>query len=298
MFGFGPRFLIFFMIDLSIITVTWNSEDKIAELIKSVRSGCKKISFEHFVVDNASIDQTVAVVEKDFPEVKIIRNLSNAGFAAANNQAAILARGDFFLFLNPDMRVVPDSLDKMMDWIKQHPEIGLAGCKLTDVGGKFNIEACPRRFPGLFDQLAIILKLPYFFPRILNRYLFADFDAEKEQPVDSIRGSFMLMRREIYEKLGWAFDSRYFIWFEDVDLCREVWKMGLKVFYTPVISCVDYVGQSFRQQKTAFWKQVNFTRSLMFYFKKWEPWYKWVWIAVARPVGVLLAGLGNFFNLK
>ena len=87
--------------------------------------------------------------------------------------------------------------------------------------------------------------------------------------MDSVRGSFMIMRREVYEKLGWAFDPRYFIWFEDVDLCREVKKMGLKVVYTPVISCVDYVGQSFKK-RTTLWKQKQFIKSMAQYFWKWR----------------------------
>jgi len=115
-----------------------------------------------------------------------------------------------------------------------------------------------------------------------------DFDSEKEQEVPSVRGSFMMMRREVYEKLGWTFDLRYFIWFEDVDTCREVWKLGYKVMYTPVISCTDFIGQSFKKRDT-YWKQKNFTKSMLQYFQKWEPWYKWMWIAIARPVGLVLA---------
>lgn len=277
---------------LSVITVTWNSAELIFDQIISVRSGCEKNNYEHLVVDNASTDQTADIIKNNFPEVKLIRNLNNTGFAAANNQAAALASGDFFLFLNPDMRVVPGSLDKIVEWLKQHPEIGLAGCRLVDAEENFNVEAQPRRFPGVIDQLAIILKISRVFPRILNHYLIKDFNNHKEQEVDTIRGSFMLMRREVYEKLGRVFDPHYFIWYEDVDLCREVWKMGLKVVYTPIISCVDYVGQSFKKRST-IWRQKNFTRSMLIYFKKWEPWYKWFWIALARPIGIWIAWTGN-----
>jgi GT2 family glycosyltransferase len=253
--------------DLSVITVTWNAADLIGEQIKSVKAGCKSISFEEIIVDNDSKDNTVEIIEK-IGEVTLLKNEKNKGFAYPNNQAAKLARGEFLLFLNPDMRVEEGSLDKMIEWMRNHPDVGLASCKLLDQHGNLNKDALPRRFPTIWDQMAIILKLPHFFPDILNNYLFKDFNPEIEQEVDSVRGSFMIMRREVYEKLGWAFDPRYFIWFEDVDLCREVKKMGLKVVYTPTISCVDYVGQSFKKINF-FWKQKQFIKSMLTYFWKW-----------------------------
>ncbi|MBI2037783.1 MAG: glycosyltransferase family 2 protein [Candidatus Magasanikbacteria bacterium] len=253
---------------LSVITVTWNSANLIADQIKSVKASCKNISFEQFIVDNASTDNTTEVVSKNFPEIKLLKNFKNVGFAAANNMAAKLARGEFLLFLNPDMRAAEGSLNIMLDWMKNHPDVGLASCKLVDEHGYINQDAQPRRFPGLWDQLAVVLKLPHIFPHINDRYLFKDFNPDVEQEVDSVRGSFMMMRREIYERLGWAFDPRYYIWFEDVDLCKEVKRLGFKVMHTPIISCVDYVGQSFKERST-FWKQKQFIKSMYRYFKKW-----------------------------
>jgi GT2 family glycosyltransferase len=254
--------------NLSIITVTWNSANLIREQIKSVWAGCKNISFEQIIVDNGSFDNTVNIIEKEFSHVKLIKSSKNLGFAAANNLGASFAQGEFLLFLNPDMRVTEGSLDIMLDWIRKNPQAGLASCKLLDEHGNLNTDALPRRFPTVWDQLAIILKLPHLFPKILDKYLFKDFNADIEQEVDSVRGSFMIMRREVYKKLGWAFDPRYFIWFEDVDLCREVKKMGLKVMYTPIISCIDYIGQSFRKANF-FWKQKQFIKSMIQYFWKW-----------------------------
>ena len=254
--------------NLSIITVTLNSADLIAEQIKSVKAGCKNISFEEIIVDNASTDKTTELVEQNFPEVKLLKNDKNRGFASPNNQAAKLAQGEFLLFLNPDMRAQEGSLDKMVEWMKAHPGVGVASCKLLDERGNLNKNALPRRFPTIWNQLAIVFKLPHLFPGILDNYLFKNFNPEVEQEVDSVRGSFMMVRREVYEKLGWAFDPRYFIWFEDVDLCREVKKMGLKVVYTPVISCTDYIGQSFKKLNF-FWKQKQFITSMVKYFWKW-----------------------------
>lgn len=274
---------------LSVVTVTWNAAEKIKEQMQSVRDGCEKISFEQIVVDNGSKDDTADIV-RSFSHAKLITNAENTGFAAANNQGVKIASGDFILFLNPDMLVAKGSLDKLVEWLIQHPDAGLVSCKLTDEGGNFNPKASPRRFPTVFDQAALLLKLPHIFPKILDRYLMKNFEPEKEQEVDSVRGAFMLARKEIIERLGWAFDPRYFIWFEDVDLCREVKQMGYKVMYTPIVSCIDYVGQSFKKQET-LWKQKNFTKSMLTYFQKWELWHKWIWIWFLRPMGIGLTWL-------
>jgi len=254
--------------DLSVITVTWNSESRIADQISSVVLGCGNISAEQLIVDNNSSDKTVDVIKKDFPNVGLIENKENKGFARANNQAVEIAKGDFVLFLNPDMKVEEGSLEKLVNWMRGHRDVGIASCKLTKENGEVNLNAAPRRFPSIWNQLAIVLKLPHFFPKILDKYLMKGFGFDREQEVDSVRGSFLLIRREIVDKLGWGFDPCYFIWFEDVDLCREVKKMGYKVMYTPFVNCVDYVGDSFKQRST-LWKQKQFIKSMITYFGKW-----------------------------
>lgn len=281
--------------DLSVITVTWNSEELITEQISSVFLGCKNIKCEEIVSDSGSSDRTVEFIKNQFPQVTVIDNQKNIGFGKGNNQGFEIAKGEFLLFLNPDMRVEPGSLDKILDWMKKNPKVAIACPKLIDQNGKLNLEATPRRFPRLWEQLALILKIPHFFPKILDKYHMRDFNTDLEQEVDSVRGSFMLMRRDFVEKLGWAFDPRYFIWYEDVDICREAYRLGYKVMYTPVISCVDYVGQSFKKRQT-LWKQKNFTRSMLTYFQKWEPWYKWILIMLLRPVGITMAWVNDLLH--
>jgi len=273
--------------NLSIISVTYNAADQIRTVLNSAKTAVLNISHEVFVVDNGSSDETVNIVKHEYPDVKLFELKHNAGFAAANNLAAKEARGDFLLFLNPDMRLEPGSLDTIVNWLSARPDVGIASCKLTERNGGFCQGAKPRRLPHLLDQMMILLKIPHIFPGVLKKYLYNDFNSDIEQEVDSVRGSFLLMRRSLYEKLGWAFDPRYFIWFEDVDICRECKKAGLKVVYTPIISCVDFLSQAFNKVP-AMWKQKNFTKSMLVYFKKWEPWYKWIWIALFRPVAIAL----------
>lgn len=280
--------------DLSIITVTWNSASNIADQIRSVLSATNDISFEHWIVDNASTDSTVEVVEK-FTNIKLIKNIENTGFAKANNLAAKQASGDYLLFLNPDMKLEPGSLKKIIDWIREKKEVGVVSCMLVDESGIFNQLAKPRRFPRLLDQLALVLKLRFIFPWLLQGYVMADFNEESEQEVDSVRGSFMLVRKELVEKLGRVFDERYFIWFEDVDLCREAKKHGYKVFYTPIVSCIDLVGKSF-SQRDRVWAQKQFTKSMIIYFKKWQPAWQVKVLQFFRPVGVGLVWLDSLIK--
>lgn len=281
--------------DLSIITVVHNDRENILRQLMSVKNSLCNLELEQWVVDNGSKDGSVDEIAKEFPSVHIIKNADNKGFARANNQAVEKSSGNFLLFLNPDMVILPGSLDKIIDWMRSREDVGIASCKLINENGEFNEEAKPRRFPKVSNQLAIILKLPHLFPRILNKYLYSDFNSNEEREVDTVRGSFMIMRRAFVLAVGYAFDPRFFIWFEDVDICKECWNRGLKVLYTPIISCVDFVGQTFKKKSTV-WKQVNFTKSMLRYFKKWDPWYKWIWIAVFRPVGIAFSIIQNILK--
>lgn len=306
--------------ELSIITVTWNSRQTIGRLIDSIPGAVfdpkagRSLNYDHWVVDNASTDDTVAFIKEKYgsetvtgqnmnsdsfdftdeamPRVRVWRNEKNEGFAAANNWAFHRAQGDFILFLNPDMKLELDSLHKLVEWMWYHREVGIVSPKLITENGELNEQAKPRRFPSVWSQLAIILKLPHIFPSLTNHYLMSDFDASKEQDVDSVRGAFMLVRHDLLTKLGFGFDPRYFFWFEDVDLCREAKRLGYRVVYNPMVSAVDYVGQSVKQQKT-LWKQTQFTRSMHTYFKKWGPWYAAPLVTITRPIGMVLAWIAD-----
>ncbi|MBN2853979.1 hypothetical protein JXK06_00375, partial [Patescibacteria group bacterium] len=126
----------------------------------------------------------------------------------------------------------------------------------------------------LFDQLMIVLKVPHLMPSVLDSYLLPNFDYEKATKVDSIRGAFFLINKESYKKISAQdrplLDERYFIWFEEVDFCKEVYRLGGEVWYSPSAKCLDYVGASFSQVRRAQ-TQRYFCDSMLRYFKKWEP---------------------------
>lgn len=254
--------------DLSVITITWNSAKFIGEQIKSVNLVCSDLDFEQIVVDNASSDKTLEVIKTDFPKVKLIANSTNLGFGGGYNQAVKIAQGKYFLYLNPDMKIL-DNVKPLLDYLENNPKVGLVSCKLVTESGEVNQAALPRRFPKFIEVLMMFFKLPHLFPQVLKNYLYQDNNWEELNEVDSVRGSFMLVRREIVEKLGWAFDPRYFLWWEDVDLCRSVKKLGYKVIYNPSVRCVDQVGRSFSKRRI-IWKQWVFFTSAIKYFLKWK----------------------------
>ena len=278
------------VMDLSISIVSYNEKELVRSCLNSIFSNTAGIEFEVFVVDNASSDGAPEMIRAEFPQVKLIANKENFGFAKANNQAIREAKGDFILLLNQDMRVLPGTLTGMIGFMREHPEAGIGGCQLINEKN----ETIPqvRRFPGVWDQTAIILKLPHLFPRIIHKYL-TNFDYLKPgaQEVDSIRGSFFCIRREVLKKIG-GLDERYFFWFEEVDYCRMAKQAGFKVFYTSDVRCIDFVGQSVKkldQRK----KQKMFTESMVKYFKKWHPGWRAGLIEILRPIGLGLSWLAD-----
>lgn len=280
--------------DLSIIIVSWNVKEILRENLKSIFQSSQNISFEVFVVDNNSEDGTVEMVRDEFSQVKLIVNSNNKGFSKANNQAIAKSQGRYVLLYNPDMKCFPDSFEKMVKWMDGHKDVGVGGCRLVKENGEDFQHV--RRYPRFLDQLAVILKLPHLFPNILNKYLRSDFDYNKEAEVDSIRGSFFMIRREVIDKIG-GLDERYFIWFEEVDYCRRVKEAGYKVMYTPIAQCLDLKGKSFEQVSRGR-TQKYFKDSMLKYFKKWHPAWQYYILKIIWPVGSLMVRVGEKANLK
>ena len=258
--------------DLSIIIVSWNVKEKLRANLQALLASKTNFSFEVFVVDNNSRDSSAEMLRAEFPGVKLIANSENLGFAKANNQAIKEASGDFILLLNPDMKVFPDTLENALNWAKKNTKAVVSGFKL--VNEKNEVIKQVRSFPKLFDQLMIVLKVPHVAPFVLNSYLLPKFDYGREAKVDSIRGAFFLINKEAYKKISGLdkplLDERYFIWFEEVDFCKDVYRLGGEVYYSPVAKCLDYVGASFSQLKRGQ-TQRYFRDSMLKYFKKWEP---------------------------
>lgn len=257
--------------DLSIIIVSWNVKDKLRDNLTALFASLGDYKYEVFVVDNASQDGSADMVSTEFSKVHLIKNTENVGFSKANNQAIKQSVGRYILLLNPDMRVESDTLVKILAWAEANTQATVSGCQLIDEKGQTIKQV--RKFPRLFDQLLITLKVPHVFPMSINQYLVANFDYSQAAMVDSIRGAFFLINRAGYKKLSGGLepllDERYFIWFEEVDFCQTVYKIGGQVWYTPAARCLDYVGASFRQIERSR-GQGYFSDSMLKYFDKWR----------------------------
>ncbi|MCF7820479.1 MAG: glycosyltransferase family 2 protein [Candidatus Pacebacteria bacterium] len=281
--------------DLSIIIVSWNVKEKLKENLKAIYASSGNFSFEIFVIDNNSQDGSTKMVKEMFPGVKLIANSSNLGFAKGCNQGLEKSRGRYKLLLNPDMRVFKNTLDLMLSILDKNPQAAISGCRLVNTEGEVVRQV--RAFPAFLDQLAIVLKIPHIFPKVLNKYLLPKFDYGKDSQVDSIRGAFFVIREENFD-LPIKLDERYFLWFEEVDFCRQAKKQDKEVWYFHEPQCLDYVGQSFSQLKSRK-TQKYFFDSMLKYFKKWHPsWQYFILKIISWPIIFLTGFLRDVIKIK
>jgi GT2 family glycosyltransferase len=295
LFGYLLLDIDYLDMDLSVIIVSWNVKEKLKKCLENLYLSQTNFQFEVFVVDNGSHDGSVEMVKEEFPQVNLIANNGNLGFARAVNQGFRQSNGEFIFLLNPDNFVFPLTIDAFLHWMKLNRNAAMAGCRLLDGKGE-DLKGQIRKFPSLFNQLAIVLKWPYLFPRILDRYLRLEFDYNHSQEVDTVRGSAMMIRRSVlsenlpYERVqnGQLLDEQYFIWFEDVDLCQTFKKADQEIWYTPAARCFDLVGQSFTQLPRMK-AQKYFRASMLAYFKKWKPAWQFAILWLVWPIGMALA---------
>ncbi len=231
-------------IDLSIIIVNYNVKEFLQNLLTSIQKSSLQITKEIIVVDNASDDGSVEIIQEKFPDVKLIANKENIGFGNANNIGLKLASGKFILLINPDAIVQEDTFQKLIEFFERTPDAGIAGCKVLNSDGTLQL-ACRRGFPGPWTSFTKVTGLSKLFPknRLFARYNLTYLDENKTYEVDAISGAFMMLRREVYEKIG-GFDPEFFMYGEDLDLCYRTQKAGFKVYYVHTTQIIHYKGES------------------------------------------------------
>ncbi|HEU0051303.1 MAG TPA: glycosyltransferase family 2 protein [Patescibacteria group bacterium] len=280
--------------DLAVIIVSWNVKDLVLKNIEHLFQSRGSISAELIVIDNASHDGTADTVRRMFPAARVIANEQNLGFGTANNQGIHCSRSRHVLCLNPDMRVAPDALQKTVEYLDQHADVGVLGAQLHAEDG--SIQRSVRRLPDFKSQLSLILKLPHVFPHVMDNYLFSDFDYHCEQSAPSVRGAYFAISRSALDRVG-LFDEGFFLWFEEVDYCKRVELAGMNVMFVPSIQATDLVGQSFKQKKR-FSAQRIFTRSMVRYFSKWHPVWQAILLMIVRPIGLIFCLGADLFLFK
>ncbi len=225
---------------LSLLIANWNTKAFLQDLLSSIFSHRPQVSFEVIVIDNASVDGSAAMVETEYPEVGLVKNSENLGYARANNQAFRLSRGRLVLLLGSDTRIIDDSIQRMADHMKTRGDVGAIACRLL------NPDRTPqgscKRFPTLWDGVLTYLSLHMFAPG----YNMRDFDFFTTQEVDQPSSTCLLIRRSILEQLGF-FDARYFILYNDVDLCARIRGAGWRIIYFAEAEVVHHGSRSTTQ---------------------------------------------------
>jgi len=258
--------------DLSIVIVNWNIRPLLERCLISIQQYLTGVEYEIIVVDNASRDESSQFLEgwaKQNPVGHVISNLQNLGFAKANNQALKITQGEFILFLNPDTELLDNSLGKALDFMRQNKRVGILGGQI--LGRDNEIQPSVRSFPKLCSQILILLKLHHLLgqAKCLKEYFLPDFDYQKTQEVDQVMGAFLLARKSLLEALS-GFDEKFFLWFEEVDLCWRVKENGYQIIYYPLAQIKHYGRQSFAQV-LPWRRQKNYNRSLIYFFTKHYP---------------------------
>lgn len=227
---------------LSIIIVNWNTIDLLANCLASIHANPPEDQFEIWVIDNCSTDGSSRMVKERFPEVNLIENSQNIGFARANNQALAKSGGDFILLLNPDTLLAAGSIDQLTNFLGEHPDGGAVGPRLVQPDGTLQLSAFPQ--PTLFREFWRMFHLDALY--CVSQYRMKDWSLNKPRQVDSLLGACMLMRRTALNSLG-KFDEEFFVYSEEVDLCLRMRKAGWQLYWMPESIVVHYGGKSTQQ---------------------------------------------------
>ena len=229
---------------LSVIIVNYNVKYFLEQCLLSVEKAAKDIEHEIFVVDNASSDDSLQMLRRRFPGVRLIANEENIGFSRANNQALRQAKGEYLLLLNPDTVVQDNTFHVCIEFLDQHPQAGALGVKMLDGKGRFLPES-KRGLPTPWVSFYKIFGLASVFPRSprFARYHMGHLNEDENHEVEILAGAFMMIRREALEKAG-LLDEEYFMYGEDIDLSYRILKAGYKNYYLADTSIIHYKGES------------------------------------------------------
>jgi GT2 family glycosyltransferase len=235
--------------DISVVVVSFNTRDLLRECLTTLYKEIASIPNEVFVVDNASRDASADMVEREFPAVKLIRSAINLGFGAANNVAFAQATGRYIVLLNSDAFPRPEALRRSIDHMDAEPRVGLGGARQIGPDGSWQPSA--RMFPSPLNDFLSLSGLAAKFPksRFFGRQDNTWADQDLPADTDWVTGAYAIIPRPVLEQVGY-FDERFFLYCEEVDLCRRIKKAGYLVRYWPDIVVVHLGGESSKTVKT------------------------------------------------
>jgi GT2 family glycosyltransferase len=230
---------------LSIVILSYNTKKLLFDCLSSLKDVKNEFPFEVIVVDNNSIDGSDDMVEKEFPDVVLVRNDKNIGFAAGNNKARNIVKGEYVLFLNSDTVVYPGVIKETVSYLKKHKDIGALSCKLVLADGTLDKDVRRSFITPWVGFVHLILRLDRIFPRskLFGRYWYGYISEDRIHDVDVLQGAFFLTRKKILDDVGW-FDEDYFLDGEDIDLCWRIKERGWRLVYYPKVKILHLKGVS------------------------------------------------------
>ena len=261
---------------ISVIIVNYNQKNFLKQCLKNIEEAKIGINYEVIIVDNNSKDNSqellLRLTNQD-SRIRVFINKKNFGFAKANNQALKEARGEYILILNPDIIILPGSVEKLYQFMKEHPDCAVAGPKLLNPNKTIQYSCC--RFPKWYTPIlrrTFLGKLP-FGKKHLRKYLMVDWDHQTVREVDWLLGAALMVKKEAIDKVG-LMDERFFLYFEDVDWCRRFHQAGFKAFYVPD-SQMYHFHQRLSAERAGFpalFKKITWIHliSAIKYFWKWK----------------------------
>lgn len=265
------------MLTVSIIIVNWNTKDFLNDCLLSIPSGAGGISYEILIVDNASTDDSINFIENNFPNVKLIKNYANTGFAAACNQGAGSAMGRYLFFLNPDTVLEKDSIKKMIDFAEKEGWVGAVGPQL--IGRDGGVQNSVRAFPSLKSILTGDTFLKRLLPRGKKDRLFNKLSGELPSSVEQVSGAAFLVKKDLWRNIG-GMDTKFFMFYEEVDLCRRLKNIGYNIYYLPTAKIIHLGGGSRHKDRSAVFYYSM--RSVFLYIQKYYSlkmlfWFKLIY---------------------
>jgi hypothetical protein len=258
-----------------VILVYYRAPEAIRACLASLPPALAGLTFEILVVDNASGDGMAAELRATHPEVRVLENPENVGFARGVNRGLAEARGRCLALLNPDTEVAAGAFGRLVAWLDAHPTTGAVGPKILDPDGSVQLSC--RRFPthwtGLFNRYSLLTRLWPSNPWS-RAYLMLDFDHASTRTVDWISGACLVTRRDVVERVG-PMDEAFFLFNEDVDWCRRMHAAGYDVVYLPAAECMHAIGAS--KGAIPAWLIWRRHMGMRHYFRKHHPG-PWPWM--------------------
>jgi GT2 family glycosyltransferase len=258
------------MKQVSVVIVNYNVKHFLDQCLDSVKKACSGIEAEVWVVDNASSDSSVEMIQRKHPWVKLIESKVNLGFSKGNNLAIRKSDAQYILLLNPDTIIEENTLKDCIHFMENHSDAGSLGVKMIDGSGKFLPES-KRGLPTPKAAFYKIFGLSRFFPKSkeFGRYHLSYLDSEKVHEVDVLSGAFMFIKKETLDKTG-LLDEKFFMYGEDIDLSYRIQQNNYKNYYSPIPRIIHFKGESTKKNSLNYVK-IFYGAMLIFYQKHFSP---------------------------